>query len=188
VVACGSSRSSRPVSPARAGTGREIEQGAVAQLGERRLCKADVGGSSPPGSTIPELASLKPASLPLAILEVAQGSSPSLGARHPPRHVEAGRRSSPQCEQLLGTPSSPRTVATTGDRRSVSGDTRQTVPSQPNTARVMLRNFEHDSDARPGASQDAAGSRECLTKGQATKGARWMPWHQGPMKDVARLR
>ena len=29
---------------------------------------------------------------------------------------------------------------------------------------------------------------ECLTKGQATKGARWMPWHQGPMKDVARLR
>ncbi len=26
-------------------------QGAVAQLGERRLCKAEVGGSSPPGST-----------------------------------------------------------------------------------------------------------------------------------------
>ena len=25
--------------------------GDVAQLGERRLCKADVGGSSPPGST-----------------------------------------------------------------------------------------------------------------------------------------
>ena len=25
--------------------------GAVAQLGERRLCKAEVGGSSPPGST-----------------------------------------------------------------------------------------------------------------------------------------
>ena len=30
--------------------------------------------------------------------------------------------------------------------------------------------------------------RVCLTKGQATKGARWMPWRQGPMKDVARLR
>ena len=30
--------------------------------------------------------------------------------------------------------------------------------------------------------------RVCLTKGQATKGARWMPWHQEPMKDVARLR
>ena len=27
--------------------------GAVAQLGERRLCKADVGGSNPPGSTNP---------------------------------------------------------------------------------------------------------------------------------------
>ncbi len=24
--------------------------------------------------------------------------------------------------------------------------------------------------------------------GQATKGARWMPWHQGPKKGVARLR
>jgi hypothetical protein len=30
--------------------------GAVAQLVERRLCKADVGGSSPPGSTIPNRA------------------------------------------------------------------------------------------------------------------------------------
>jgi len=28
----------------------------------------------------------------------------------------------------------------------------------------------------------------CLTKGQATKSARWMPWYQGPKKDVARLR
>jgi len=28
----------------------------------------------------------------------------------------------------------------------------------------------------------------CVTKGQATKGARWMPWYQEPMKDVARLR
>jgi hypothetical protein len=27
------------------------DRGAVAQLGERRLCKAEVGGSSPPGST-----------------------------------------------------------------------------------------------------------------------------------------
>jgi hypothetical protein len=27
-------------------------RGAVAQSGERRLCKAEVGGSSPPGSTI----------------------------------------------------------------------------------------------------------------------------------------
>jgi hypothetical protein len=26
--------------------------GAVAQLGERRLCTAEVGGSNPPGSTI----------------------------------------------------------------------------------------------------------------------------------------
>jgi len=25
-------------------------------------------------------------------------------------------------------------------------------------------------------------------KGQATKGTRWMPWHQEPMKDVALLR
>ena len=34
----------------------------------------------------------------------------------------------------------------------------------------------------------ANGSRECLTKGQATKGARRMPRRHGPMKDVARLR
>ena len=48
--------------------------------------------------------------------------------------------------------------------------------------------------ARPssslGSGQDAAAkrSRECLTKGQATKGARRMPRRYGPMKDVARLR
>ena len=30
---------------------RAVGRGAVAQLGERRLCKAEVGGSSPPGST-----------------------------------------------------------------------------------------------------------------------------------------
>ncbi len=26
---------------------------------------------------------------------------------------------------------------------------------------------------------------EGLTVGEATKGTRWMPWHQGPMKGVA---
>ena len=30
--------------------------------------------------------------------------------------------------------------------------------------------------------------RVCLTEGQVTKGTRWMPWRQEPMKDVARLR
>jgi len=28
----------------------------------------------------------------------------------------------------------------------------------------------------------------CLTEGQVTKGARWMPWRLEPMKDVAWLR
>ena len=40
-----------------------------------------------------------------------------------------------------------------------------------------------------GAAEEAWAERgECLMKGQATKGARWMPWRHGPMKDVARLR
>ena len=30
--------------------------------------------------------------------------------------------------------------------------------------------------------------RVYLTEGQVTKGTRWMPWRQEPMKDVARLR
>ena len=40
----------------------------------------------------------------------------------------------------------------------------------------------------PGTQGRRNGSRECLTKGQATKGARRMPRRHGPMKDVARLR
>ena len=77
------------------------------------------------------------------------------------------------------------------------------APSQRKSARAQnkLRETqleyygERETAGRPGGPSRSAGrvrrqlrSRECLTKGQATKGARRMPRRHGPMKDVARLR
>ena len=68
--------------------------GAVAQLGERRLCKAEVGGSSPPGST--------------TLDRPGRGDTEA---------HERGRRPSPPPEHT-------RTVATAGDRRSAGNHCR----------------------------------------------------------------
>ena len=59
-----------------------------------------------------------------------------------------------------------------------------TTKSKGNTNGVCL--FAAGALGPVGVEQAERG--ECLTKGQATKGARWMPWRYGPMKDVARLR
>ena len=72
------------------------------------------------------------------------------------------------------------------------------APSQRKSARAQNK-LQHSwsttasgnppaAGARASGRRAANGSRECLTKGQATKGARRMPRRHGPMKDVARLR
>ena len=85
-----------------------------------------------------------------------------------------------------------------GRRRGLEGAERPpAAPSQRKSARAQKQattQLEHDGEreaAGPGReprTPAANGSRECLTKGQATKGARRMPRRHGPMKDVARLR
>ena len=52
---------------------------------------------------------------------------------------------------------------------------------------VTLRIAE-DRHSLSGCATSTADRRVCLTEGQVTKGTRWMPWRQEPMKDVARLR
>ena len=83
-------------------------------------------------------------------------------------------------------------VAIEGPRRSSE------APSQRKSARAQTSyntvGARRRAGSRPAAGAWAPGrgrrngSRECLTKGQATKGARRMPRRHGPMKDVARLR
>ena len=68
------------------------------------------------------------------------------------------------------------------------------APSQQNTARVASHICERESASsslprRPVRPCEAHEIAElCLTEGQVTKGARWMPWRLEPMKDVAWLR
>ena len=86
---------------------------------------------------------------------------------------------------LGGSEALPAGTFTTEERTSAKQATRNTVG--------VLRRAGNRRPAR-GPSRPAGRawrqlrSRECLTKGQATKGARRMPRRHGPMKDVARLR
>ena len=144
------------VPPSFEGMGR----GAVAQLGERRLCKAEVGGSSPPGSTN------------------------WLPARPGTLH----QRDTQRWRQ-------PPAASSTG----ASGSRAGAFTTEEHTSKIQAKNTV-GVQRRAGSRRPARGprglgqvrrtqrSRECLTKGQATKGAWRMPRRHGPMKDVARLR
>ena len=145
--------------------------GAVAQLVERRLCKAEVGGSSPPGAP----------NLP----EPPSPSDSPLGA---PR-----RRSQHGCWRHLRGASA-RYTFRVAPRRTGRG-LPSAAPSQQNTARVashILRARTRASLSLPHRPVRPCEAHEiaelCLTEGQVTKGARWMPWRLEPMKDVAWLR
>ena len=138
---------------------RAVGRGAVAQLGERRLCKAEVGGSSPPGSTTNDRATAHTSAGNAAAARAAGGV---LGGSEalPGRHLHNGR-------------------------------------AQRAQNKLRETQLEYDGEREPAGRRGPQGyvrvrwqfrSRECLTKGQATKGARRMPRRHGPMKDVARLR
>ena len=137
-------------------------RGAVAQLGERRLCKAEVGGSSPPGSTNQP--------------RVTTAGHHISGIRS----CGASRRQRPGRER-----SAPRQAPSQ----------RKSARAQNKLRETQLEYYgERETAGRPWALEvhgwvrRQLRSRECLTKGQATKGARRMPRRHGPMKDVARLR
>ena len=143
---------------------RAVGRGAVAQLGERRLCKAEVGGSSPPGSTISYLA--------------------ATGQRHTHHSGKRSRGEEPPAASWAGA-KRPRAGTFTTEERNE----RKTSYEK--------HSWSTTASGNPPAGADLEGyararwqfrSRECLTKGQATKGARRMPRRHGPMKDVARLR
>ena len=146
--------------------------GAVAQLVERRLCKAEVGGSSPPGSTNhPEPHHPPPRTAPSEPRdgEVSMDAGVTFAALRRATPCVAPRRTG------RGLPS--------------------TAPSQQNTARVashILRARTRASLSLPHRPVRPCEAHEiaelCLTEGQVTKGARWMPWRLEPMKDVAWLR
>ena len=143
-------------------------RGAVAQLGERRLCKAEVGGSSPPGSTT---STWQP-----------PGSQPATAGHTSQRETQPRRE--------------PRAASWTGAKRSRAG-TFTTEERNERKTSYEKHSWSTTASGNPPAGADLEGyvrvrwqfrSRECLTKGQATKGARRMPRRHGPMKDVARLR
>ena len=156
--------------------------GAVAQLGERRLCKAEVGGSNPPGSTSAE---------PTPPGDPGRGSARRRREARPTT-TPAGRAA--RASRDRGVPRGERSAP-------------RPAPSQRKSARAQESytntQLEYDGEretagpaskpigvtSRGGdAGLAAQRSRECLTKGQATEGARRMPRRHGPMKDVARLR
>ena len=141
-----------------------LRRGAVAQLGERRLCKAEVGGSSPPGSTN---------WLPAPVHGTGQAHYIS-----GKRSRDVSRRQRPRREQVA-------------PGRHLHNGRAHEHTSYKYTVGVLRR----AGNRRPARDPRGSGrvrwqlrSRECLTKGQATKGAWRMPRRHGPMKDVARLR
>ena len=154
-----------------------VNRGAVAQPGERRLCKAEVGGSSPPGSTTP------------------REWSPA------PRETHANAGFEPRAGRM-NAPSSMVSFAHPARRLGVRTWRRSAAPRHLHnrTCKSRLRNLfsckhQHAESGlglgvRPRAVvyERRTHCGVCLTEGQVTKGAGWMPWRQGPMKDVARLR